>query len=116
MALDTSGPDGLTPVERLRQNIRDTLRQQFPNLPDEDIWANTLAITEAIPGHWLATRPTSLTYAWSDGLTFSAVDLPGGTPNDARERALLRALLTHALQQLDRVEIEGPLQPIAVTL
>ncbi|MFJ4637592.1 hypothetical protein ACIP69_18460 [Streptomyces hygroscopicus] len=47
-------------------------------------------------------KPTTLTYAWSDGHTFSLVDQPGGVPDSERERALLRALLTHSLTALDR--------------
>ncbi|WP_309049111.1 hypothetical protein [Streptomyces sp.] len=55
----------------------------------------------------LKQQPTSLTYAWSDGHTFSVVDQTGGIPNSARERALLRGLLGYTLAQLDRYEITG---------
>lgn len=57
----------------------------------------------------LKQKPTSLLYAWSDGQTFSLVDQPGAIPDRARERALLRALLTHTLTQLDQYESAGPL-------
>jgi len=57
-------------------------------------------------------RPTTLVYAWSDGQTLSVVDQPGGIPASARERALLRALLTHAMRALD--EEECPLRAVAV--
>lgn len=49
-------------------------------------------------------KPTTLVYAWSDGQTLSVVDQTGGIPDSARERALLRALLTHALAQVDQYE------------
>lgn len=52
----------------------------------------------------LKQKPTTLTYAWSDGQTLSVVDQPGGIPDNARERALLRALLAHSLEALDRHE------------
>lgn len=52
----------------------------------------------------LKQKPTTLVYAWSDGQTHSIVDQPGGIPDSARERALLRALLAHALAQLDQYE------------
>ena len=55
----------------------------------------------------LKQQPTTLLYAHSDGQTFSYVDLPGGIPDSARERALLRGLLKHALKSLD--ERENPL-------
>ncbi|WP_307169090.1 hypothetical protein [Streptomyces sp. B3I7] len=48
-------------------------------------------------------------YAHSDGQTFSAVDQPGGIPDTARERAILRGVLSYALAQLDQHEITGPL-------
>lgn len=54
-------------------------------------------------------RPTTLVYAWSDGQTLSVVDQPGGIPDSARERALLRGLLGYALTHLDQCEIAGPL-------
>ncbi|MFE7727387.1 hypothetical protein ACFU5D_16530 [Streptomyces anthocyanicus] len=54
-------------------------------------------------------KPTTLVYAWSDGRTLSVIDQPGGIPDSARERALLRGLLGHALSQLDQYEITGPL-------
>lgn len=57
----------------------------------------------------LKQKPTTLLYAWSDGLTFSEVDQTGGIPDRTRERALLRALLTHTLAQLDQYELAGPL-------
>lgn len=57
----------------------------------------------------LRQKPVSLLYAHSDGETFSYVDQPGGIPDSARERALLRGLLGHALNQLDQYEITGPL-------
>lgn len=57
----------------------------------------------------LKQKPTTLTYAWSDGQTFSVVDQPGGIPDSGRERALLRGLLGYALTQLDQYEISGPL-------
>ena len=50
----------------------------------------------------LKQKPTTLLYAWSDGQTFSVVDQPGGIPDSARERALLRGLLGYALTQLDQ--------------
>lgn len=49
----------------------------------------------------LKQKPVTLLYAWSDGQTYSYVDQVGGIPDRARERALLRALLSHALSQLD---------------
>lgn len=55
----------------------------------------------------LKQKPTTLTYAWSDGQTFSVVDQPGGVPDSARERAILRGLLSYALTQLDQYEIAG---------
>lgn len=55
----------------------------------------------------LKQRPTTLLYAHSDGEVFSYVDQPGGIPDSARERALLRGLLGHALSQLDQYEIAG---------
>ena len=54
-------------------------------------------------------KPTTLVYAWSDGRTYSVIDQPGGMPDSARERALLRGLLGYALSQLDQYEIDGPL-------
>ncbi|MGV9588272.1 hypothetical protein [Streptomyces tendae] len=57
----------------------------------------------------LKQKPTTLLYAWSDGEVYSYVDQPGGIPDSARERALLRGLLGHALSQLDQYEIDGPL-------
>ena len=57
----------------------------------------------------LKQRPTTLLYAHSDGEVFSYVDQPGGIPDSARERALLRGLLGYALSQLDQYEIAGPL-------
>ncbi|UPZ27641.1 hypothetical protein MUK60_07315 [Streptomyces sp. LRE541] len=57
----------------------------------------------------LKQKATTLTYAWSDGQTFSVVDQPGGTPDSGRERAILRGLLGYALSQLDQYEIAGPL-------
>lgn len=55
----------------------------------------------------LKPKPTTLTYAWSDGQTYSIVDQPGGIPDNARERAILRGLLGYALTQLDQYEITG---------
>ena len=57
----------------------------------------------------LGQKPVTLLYAHSDGETFSYVDQPGGIPDSARERALLRGLLGYALAQLDHYEIAGPL-------
>ena len=54
-------------------------------------------------------KPTTIVYAWSDGHTLSLIDQPGGIPDSARERALLRGLLGYALSQLDQYEITGPL-------
>ncbi|WP_329472742.1 hypothetical protein OIE75_29785 [Streptomyces sp. NBC_01723] len=54
-------------------------------------------------------KPTTIVYAWSDGRTLSVIDQPGGIPDSARERALLRGLLGYALSQLDQYEITGPL-------
>jgi hypothetical protein len=54
-------------------------------------------------------RPTTLVYAWSDGQTLSVVDQPGGIPDSARERAILRGLLGHTLAQLDQYEVAGTL-------
>ncbi|MFD5491611.1 hypothetical protein ACFWH4_01385 [Streptomyces sp. NPDC127091] len=59
----------------------------------------------------LKQKPTTLVYAWSDGQTLSAVDQSGGIPDRARERALLRALLTHTLRALD--EHEHPLRLVS---
>jgi hypothetical protein len=61
----------------------------------------------------LKQRPTTLTYAWSDGQTFSVVDQLGGIPDSARERALLRGLLGYALAQLDQYEITGGMVAVA---
>lgn len=55
----------------------------------------------------LKQKPTTLVYAWSDAQTLSIVDQPGGTPDNARERALLRGLLGYALTQLDQYEFAG---------
>lgn len=52
--------------------------------------------------------PVSLTYAWSDGYTFSRVDQENelthrtgdGDENEHRERLLLRALLEHTLAMI----------------
>lgn len=57
----------------------------------------------------LKQKPTTLTYAWSDGQTFSIIDQPGGIPDNARERALLRGLLAYATAQLDRYEVDASL-------
>lgn len=54
----------------------------------------------------LKQKPTTLLYSHSDGEVYSYVDGPGGIPDNARERALLRALLTHTLAQLDRYEVD----------
>lgn len=59
----------------------------------------------------LRQTPTSLLYAWSDGQTHSVVDQSGGIPDSARERALLRGLLTHTLRALD--EYEHPLRLVS---
>ncbi|MEU3613509.1 hypothetical protein ABZ725_14495 [Streptomyces sp. NPDC006872] len=53
----------------------------------------------------LKQAPTTLLYAHSDGATFSYVDQPGGIPDNGRERAILRGLLTYALAQLDQHEL-----------
>lgn len=50
-------------------------------------------------------RPLTLLYAHSDGETYSHVDQPGGIPDSPRERALLRAILTHTLHTLDGHEL-----------
>lgn len=55
----------------------------------------------------LKQKPTTLTYAWSDGQTFSVIDQPGGIPDSGRERAVLRGLLGYALSQLDQYEMAG---------
>lgn len=110
MALDSFpilGPDGLTALERNRKTVRDALRAQLPDLDDERIWQITLAVTENVP-FALPPSPTTLTYAWSNGQTFSVVDQPGGIPDSGRERALLRGLLGHSLRSLD--EQEHPLR------
>ena len=110
MALDSFpilGPDGLSALERNRKSVRDALRAQLPDLDDELIWQITLAVTESVP-FALPPSPTSLTYAWSDGQTFSMVDQISGLPESARERALLRALLTYTIQALD--ERDHPLR------
>lgn len=103
MTLDsypTLGADGLTAVERNRKTIRDTLRAHLADTDDDLIWQITLAITENVP-FMLPPVPTSLTYAWSNGLTFSTVDA-GAVPDNGRERALLRALLAYALNEVDQ--------------
>jgi len=56
-------------------------------------------------------KPTTIVYAWSDGQTLSVIDQPGGIPDSARERALLRGLLGHALRALD--EEEHPLRLVS---
>lgn len=58
----------------------------------------------------LKQKPTTLLYAWSDGEAFSYVDQPGGIPDNARERALLRGLLGHALRSLDQYESDALLR------
>jgi hypothetical protein len=55
----------------------------------------------------LKQKPTTLLYAHSDGEVYSYVDQPGGIPDSARERALLRGLLGYALTQLDQYEMAG---------
>lgn len=57
-------------------------------------------------------KPVSLVYGHSDGQTFGVVDQVGGLPESARERALLRALLTFTLQTLD--ERDHPLRLVTV--
>ncbi|MFI5992491.1 hypothetical protein ACIBAC_11640 [Streptomyces sp. NPDC051362] len=57
-------------------------------------------------------NPVSLMYGHSDGQTVGVVDQVGGLPDSARERALLRALLTFTLQALD--ERDHPLRLVAV--
>jgi hypothetical protein len=57
----------------------------------------------------LKQKPTTLLYAHSDGEVYSYVDQPGGIPDSARERALLRGLLGYALAQLDQYEVAGPM-------
>jgi hypothetical protein len=59
-------------------------------------------------------KPVSLIYGHSGGQTISAVDQDGGIPDSSRERALLRALLTHALTQLDQYEISGSMLAVAM--
>ncbi|MDP5310393.1 hypothetical protein [Streptomyces poriferorum] len=49
----------------------------------------------------LKQKPTTLVYAWTDRQTLSVVDQSGGIPDNRRERAILRGLLTHTLQALD---------------
>jgi hypothetical protein len=61
----------------------------------------------------LKQKPTTLLYGWSDGQTFSLVDQPGGVPDNARERALLRGVLSHSLRTLD--EYEHPLRVVAAS-
>ncbi|MEU5900569.1 hypothetical protein [Streptomyces venezuelae] len=115
MALDslpTLGPDGLAAAERNRLTIRDTLRAHLPDIDDGQIWQITVAIAEDLP-FTLPPSPTSLTYAWSNGQTFSAVDHLGGIPDSARERALLRGLLTYTVSQLDQYELAGPSLAVA---
>lgn len=60
----------------------------------------------------LKQKPTTLLYAHSDGEVYSYVDQPGGMPDSARERALLRGVLTHALRVLD--ERDHPLRLVTV--
>lgn len=52
----------------------------------------------------LKQKPTTLVYAWTDGQTFSTVDQTSGIPDNRRERAILRGLLTHTLQALDEYD------------
>lgn len=59
-----------------------------------------------------APNPVSLVYGHSDGQTISVVDQDGGMPQGSRERALLRALLTHTLKALD--ERDHPLRLVTV--
>src|ERR1043165_8646185 len=114
MALDSYpilGPDGLTATERARKTIRDLLREHLPNVDDDVIWQLTLAIQEAAP--WgIPSPPTSLLYAWSAGQTYSTVDRDTGIPDQARERAILGGILTHALRVLD--ERDHPLRLVTV--
>lgn len=56
--------------------------------------------------------PVSLIYGHSDGQTISVVDQACGLPENSRERALLRALLTHTLKALD--ERDHPLRLVTV--
>ncbi|WP_060905329.1 hypothetical protein [Streptomyces scabiei] len=63
----------------------------------------------------LKQKPTTLLYAHSDGEVYSYVDGPGGIPDSGRERALLRALLTHTLSQLDQYEITGGMLAVPTT-
>ena len=110
MALDSFpilGPDGLTATERVRKVIRDILRERFPDVDDEQIWQAVLDVEQAAP-FGVPPVATTLTYAWTDGQTFSSVDRATGIPDDARERAVLRGLLAHALKILD--EREHPLR------
>ncbi|MFI2081437.1 hypothetical protein ACH43Y_13955 [Streptomyces rubiginosohelvolus] len=110
MALDSHpalNPDGLTALERNRKAVRDTLREHLPGIDDDTIWQITLAVTENLP-FIQPPSPTTLTYAWTDGHTFSHVDRPGGIPDNRRERSILRGLLTHTLTALD--EHEHPLR------
>lgn len=113
MALDSFpalGPDGLTATERLRKIIRDRLVDRFPDAEKEQIWQATLDIEGAAP-FGVPPIATTLTYAWSDAQTFSTVDRSTGIPDDARERAILRGILTHALQLLD--EHENPMRMLS---
>ncbi|HEY9353703.1 MAG TPA: hypothetical protein VIP28_10645 [Nocardioides sp.] len=60
----------------------------------------------------LRQKPTTLLYAHSDGEVYSYVDQPGGIPDSARERVLLRGVLTHALRVLD--EHDHPLRVVRI--
>jgi hypothetical protein len=99
--------DYLTPFERMRSAVQGTLHRALPDLDDQSIWALTLKVTEPV-AHFVPPAAVSLTYAWSDGATFTTVDQ--GIPDNARERAIARALLVHALTLID--ERDNPMRTI----
>jgi len=104
-------PNYLTPFERMRSAVQDTLHRALPDLDDQSIWNLALDVTG--PGaHFVPPAPVTLTYAWSDGATFTTVD--HGIPDNARERAILRALLVHTLTRLD--EHDSPMRAITGSL
>lgn len=110
MALNIPTPldsDYLTPFERIRSAVQDTLHRALPDLDDRSIWNLTLDVTGPV-ADFVPPAPVSLTYAWSDGSTFTTVD--HGIPDNARERAILRALLVHALTLID--ERDNPMRAI----
>lgn len=112
MALNSYPPpdsDGLTAVERLRTAFRDELSRQLPDLGEDEAHSIAAALADQIRC-WIPRVPVSITYAWSNGQVYSVIDQPGGIPDDARERAILRGLLTHTLQQLEKADLESPLE------